>query len=868
PLTNLAAALSGSGAGQFTTGTLGATTLNSGDSTTVTVTYLATQTGVQSAAFSVTSNDPVTPSFDTAISGTGLAIDGTFISASQPLISANNYYASGIPINLALGFAPQVGTSLTIVSNTGAALISGTYSNLAQGQIEQLVFNGVTYDFIVNYFGGSGNDLVLEWATTSPVAWGLNGDGQLGIGGTANSFTPIAVDTASPSSLSSGTVSAFAAGSTHSLALTSAGALSAWGDNTYGELGVSGTAYSLIPIAVDSSTDSALNGKTVVAVTAGSIHSLALCSDGSLASWGYGADGELGTGGTAGSFVPVAVDSSTTSALSGKTVKAISAGSFHNLVLCTDGSVIAWGYNVAGQLGTGGTGNSAEPVVVSGTSGSALFGKTVVSVAAGRDFSLALCSDGSVAAWGDNSAGQLGYTGTASTLTPVAVDSSSSSALYGKTVVAIAAGGYHSLALCSDGTVVAWGYNGIGELGNGAMVSSTLPVAVSTASALGGKTVTAVAAGLFHSLAYCSDGSVAAWGWDQYGQLGDGASVLPYSDTPVGVDTSGFAPGSEFYSIYTGPAASHTLALAAAPAYGQLVTYTVTPSVTSTNGALSPSTPQTVSSGSSVPFTATPGSGYAVSQWLVNGQVAQTVGDSYTVPNVTANTSVSVSFAPVPKISAVNAGVYEGLFLDGSNSGFIRVNLSANGKFSSKVTIDGASRTISGAFNASGLATTPDLTLQLAGGAGGTPGSYFINGSYDNANPLTAWHAAYAKGGTAVEAGTYSVQVAAVSRASGVPQNKSTVTLVISKSGAVKFSGKLPDGQSFSTTATITGGPSGNQIFIDTPLAYKNPVAGQRGFLTGDLGVNSGAVNGPLLWNKPAQKNGDPGFATGLIITQ
>jgi alpha-tubulin suppressor-like RCC1 family protein len=129
--------------------------------------------------------------------------------------------------------------------------------------------------------------------------------------------------------------------------------------------------------------------------------------------------------------------------------------------------------------------------------------------------------------------GQLGnndFTG-ADQYAPVAVSAANgTSALFGKTVVALAAGLYHSLALCSDGTMAAWGWNQEGELGNddSTRANQYAPAAVNTengVSALFGKTVAAIAAGGEFSLALCSDGTVTSWGFNvcvlpSHGSLG------------------------------------------------------------------------------------------------------------------------------------------------------------------------------------------------------------------------------------------------------------------------------------------------------------------------------------------------------------
>jgi len=192
--------------------------------------------------------------------------------------------------------------------------------------------------------------------------------------------------------------------------------------------------------------------------------------------------------------MPVAV--STGGALSGKVMVAVAAGNAHNLALCADGTAVAWRDNTFGQLGNNSTTQYNAPVVVN-TNG-VLAGKMVVAVAAGFAHSLALCSDGTLAAWGDNSYGQLGTGNNPPSLVPVAVNRAG--VLAGKTINGIAAGSDHCLALTSDGKVVAWGWNGEGELGNNSTTDSNVTVAVVSTGVLLGKTVTAVSAGQDHSL--------------------------------------------------------------------------------------------------------------------------------------------------------------------------------------------------------------------------------------------------------------------------------------------------------------------------------------------------------------------------------
>ena len=129
------------------------------------------------------------------------------------------------------------------------------------------------------------------------------------------------------------------------------------------------------------------------------------------------------------------------------------------------------------------------PVAVSQSG--VLASKTVVAVAAGYGHKLALCEDGTLAEWG-------GYGGDFS-YTPLLV--TPSGALTGKTPVAVAAGRSHSLALFADGTLAAWGGNVYGQLGDGTAGDSIIPIAVTQNGVIAGKTVVAVAAGGGHTLA-------------------------------------------------------------------------------------------------------------------------------------------------------------------------------------------------------------------------------------------------------------------------------------------------------------------------------------------------------------------------------
>ncbi|MDB6139331.1 MAG: hypothetical protein JWO94_2403 [Verrucomicrobiaceae bacterium] len=471
------------------------------------------------------------------------ALTAVWNQATDIAVTAAAYEATG-DITFTLNCAPPTGTDLTVVQNTGLDFIHGTFSNLAQGQTVTLSYGGKDYPFVANYYGGTGNDLVLVWGTSRLMAWGSNSDHELGaeVLGNNSSTTPVAV---SPlAALTDKFVVGAAPGITHSLALSADGKVFAWGDNGAGQLGRAGyTSYTPVPVDMTG----VLAGKTVVAISAGLQSGMALTSEGKVYTWG---SGNLGRTSTA-SFtnVPVAVD--TSGVLAGKTVVKIAAGQGLSTALCSDGTLVAWG---GGPLGNNSATGSAVPVAVDQTG--VLAGKTIIDVKPGRVHTLILCSDGKVYAYGS-----LGMLGTGSSqngdaLTPVAVGTTG--VLAGKTVTAIAVGAYHSLVLCSDGTLASWGAGSDGELGNNTKAVSYVPVAVVQTGVLAGKTPAQIMCSGYVSLVRCTDGTMAYWGAGPLGGLGQAAVVVPTK-----VDMPALAAGEKITSALTSATSVHLLAISA-----------------------------------------------------------------------------------------------------------------------------------------------------------------------------------------------------------------------------------------------------------------------------------------------------------------
>jgi alpha-tubulin suppressor-like RCC1 family protein len=267
--------------------------------------------------------------------------------------------------------------------------------------------------------------------------WGDNALGQLGTDDlpATQTGTPQLVDLP-------GRVVHAAAGLEHQLALLEDGSVWAWGDNSSGQLGDGSTTARYAPVEVASLGD-------VVSVAAGERHSLALRADGTVWTWGTNDYGQLGNGAGPESPVPVEV-----TALSG--VVSIASGhlALTSFAVLSDGTLVGWGYNESGELGTDNpTLSEPVPIPVVGVS-------SPRHLSVGGNHTLALLDDGTVWSWGANWDGQLGDGSTEDDATPKPVPDIAD-------VVDVAAGGAHSLALLSDGTLLVWGRNEEGQLGLG-----------------------------------------------------------------------------------------------------------------------------------------------------------------------------------------------------------------------------------------------------------------------------------------------------------------------------------------------------------------------------------------------------------------
>ena len=339
---------------------------------------------------------------------------------------------------------------------------------------------------------------MLESQSNIVSCWGSNTFGQLGTLGIPRSSIPL------PISGSLGNVTAISAGANQSCAVSSDGAIRCWGQNSYGQLGNGSLANSFAPVRV-----SGLSAPAVT-VALGPSHACALLRNGSVDCWGDNTYGQLGSvvNGSSQSATAVSVSGLGNSAI------AVAVGDYHTCAVLADGSARCWGTNRYGQLGNGSASDSAAPNSVNNLGGA------VKQLVAGDFFTCALLSTGLVKCWGSNFQGAIGNGipagGGSFSSTPVLVEGLSNS-------VELVRGPDRTCSIdATRRTTYCWGNNLFGQLGNtpGATYSAG-PIALIDLSAV----VEQLALGQTHTCAMLDSGLVKCWGYNNYGNLGNGTAI-------------------------------------------------------------------------------------------------------------------------------------------------------------------------------------------------------------------------------------------------------------------------------------------------------------------------------------------------------
>ena len=329
------------------------------------------------------------------------------------------------------------------------------------------------------------------------ASWGYNTDGQRGDG-----TIGAASDTIGSVTLPAGrTARQIAAGGSHALVLLDSGEVYAWGGNDSGQLGLGDLLFRSAPVKVN------LPG-LAVAVAAGKFHSVALLEDGRVFTWGANNLGQLGDGGRDPTTLPKA------SLI--VSVAQIAAGNNHVVALRIDGSVWAWGANAVGQAGDGTLKTARVPTPTGLTQ--------IQRVRAGGDVSIAVSLRRGLYLWGNNADGQLGLGAGAPTAAgvPVAVR---------RGVIDAAAGDRSTIALGSEGLLAAAGANDAGSLGDGGTTARNTFGAVSVVSGA----IAVDIGGLSFAAAIGAEGTTWTWGDNSAKQLGNSTLTPGGTPTPTAV---------------------------------------------------------------------------------------------------------------------------------------------------------------------------------------------------------------------------------------------------------------------------------------------------------------------------------------------
>jgi hypothetical protein len=360
----------------------------------------------------------------------------------------------------------------------------------------------ITKDYLMSVYPEIGQQIGIPpelWA------WGAGSGGQLG-NNSGDALTPV---TTSAGGTNWKQVSC---GGSYTTAIKTDGTLWVWGDAQQGKLGTNDTTPSrLTPVTTFA------GGTNWKQVSAGSIHTAAIKTDGTLWTWGYGTDGILGNGLITTRSTPV------TTFAGGTNWKQVSCGGQHTAAIKTDGTLWTWGSGGNGQLGNAAITTRSTPVTT--FSG----GTNWKQVSCGGSYVAAIKTDGTLWTWGFGVNAALGNGATTGNIsTPVTTFAG------GNNWKQVDAGSSHTAAIKTDGTLWTWGFGTYGRLGNG-VTAGNRSTPVTTFA--GGTNWKQVSCGNINIAAIKTDGTLWTWGQGSYGQLGD--NTITSKSTPVTTSAGG-----------------------------------------------------------------------------------------------------------------------------------------------------------------------------------------------------------------------------------------------------------------------------------------------------------------------------------------
>lgn len=359
----------------------------------------------------------------------------------------------------------------------------------------------------------------------APYCWGINNLGQLGNGTAISRAVPTAVQL--PEKLKGKLITHMSVGGNTACVVVE-GEAYCWGNNSSGQLGVSGVSYSMVPIAVD--TSGALKSLKISSIDVGETHTCAIASSKAIC-WGSNQYSQLGNSKAKKEsiFTPTEVDSD--GVLKNKVLTTVAVGSGHTCV-ATINELFCWGIDYNGQLGSGTYGSIKEIKDVNALKFTTASIKQITGIEASSN-STCVIADALLYCWGQNSSGRFDSTTVGGISKPRQIEMNG--LLLGREIQEVGIGAAHLCVLASSAPLC-WGDNAQGQLGTGTEISSFTPTKVSSEIVKSGSTLDlAVSTNTSCAIA---KGRVYCWGSSsqyQGGRISPATSSLPL---PVGVDSS------------------------------------------------------------------------------------------------------------------------------------------------------------------------------------------------------------------------------------------------------------------------------------------------------------------------------------------
>jgi len=274
------------------------------------------------------------------------------------------------------------------------------------------------------------------------------------------------------------------------------------------------------------------SGETISSISLGKKHSSAVTSTGRLFIWGYNRYGQLGDGTTA-IFNPIIKELTSRFNLAvDEAIVSVSLGEYFSSALTSTGRLFTWGLYSSGQLGIEILSFQNTPIEITSQFNLGV-DETISSISLGKEHSSALTSTGRLFTWGYNRYGQLGDGATTNQNTPIEITSQFNLG-FDETIISISLGDSHSSALTSMGRLFTWGYNTYGQIGDGTTTDKITPIEITSRFSLTvGETIVNVSLGGYHSSAVTSEGRIFTWGSNENGQIGDGTITDKTTPTEI-----------------------------------------------------------------------------------------------------------------------------------------------------------------------------------------------------------------------------------------------------------------------------------------------------------------------------------------------